>query len=114
MIKTLLCTIIASSFMSVAAYAKCEINYDRTACAGKEKEAYSKCGGSKSCVKVEDAESEKECSDAAMKACANSRFDITKTKIIKAKWNGKELLSKSGADFCADYPNKDKEFNQCK
>jgi hypothetical protein len=100
---------------SFNAFSKCEVSYDRTACAGKDSESYAKCEGKKSCTKVESAEDESECKDAALKACANSRIDITKSKIITAKWNGKEILSKSSKkDFCEDYEKKGAEFNKCK
>ncbi len=101
--------------LSINAFSKCEVSYDRTACSGKDVESYSKCDGKKTCVKVESAEDESECKDAALKACANSRADITKLKVITAKWKGKEIMSKTGKkDFCADYDKKDTEFNKCK
>lgn len=101
--------------LSFNAFSKCEVFYDRTACEGKDKEAYSKCDGKKTCTKVESSEDESECKEEALKACANSRTDITKSKIISAKWNGKEILSKSGKkDFCEDYDKKSAEFNKCK
>ncbi len=100
--------------LSLNAFSKCEVFYDRTACKGKEAEAYSKCDGKKTCTKVESAEDESECKDAASKACANSRTDITKSKIVTAKWNGKEIMSKTNKkDFCEDYEKKGTEFNKC-
>lgn len=100
--------------LSFNAFSKCEVNYDRTACKGKESESYAKCDGKKTCTKVESAEDESECKEAAVKACANSRVDITKSKIITAKWSGKELMSKTNKkDFCEDYEKKAAEFNKC-
>ena len=101
--------------LSLNAFSKCEVHYDRTACTGKTDESYAKCDKQKTCTKVESAEDEKECMEAAQKACANSRTDITKSKIITAKWNGKEILSKTNKkDFCEDYDKKETEFNKCK
>jgi hypothetical protein len=101
--------------LSLNAFSKCEVSYDRTACTGKDTESYAKCEGKKTCTKVETAEDESECKEAAAKACANSRTDITKSKVITAKWNGKEVTSKSGKkDFCEDYDKKATEFNKCK
>jgi hypothetical protein len=101
--------------LSLNAFSKCEVSYDRTACTGKDAESYAKCDGKKTCTKVETAEDESECREAAVKACANSRTDITKSKVITAKWNGKEVMSKSGKkDFCEDYEKKATEFNKCK
>jgi hypothetical protein len=100
--------------LSFNAFSKCEITFDRTACKGKDAESYSKCDGKKVCTKTESAEDESECKDAALKACANSRTDVTKSKIITAKWNGKDITSKSGKkDFCEDYEKKAAEFNKC-
>ena len=100
--------------ISFNAFSKCEINYDRTACKEKDTESYAKCDGKKTCTKIESAEDESECQAAALKACANSRTDITKSKIITAKWKDKEIMSKTGKkDFCADYDKKAAEFNKC-
>ena len=50
-----------------------------------------------------------------MKACANDRLEITKSKVITAKYKGKALKSKGGKDdMCLDYAKRDTEFNQCK
>lgn len=97
---------------SVAAQAgECVVNINRTACAGKESESYSKCGGSKSCDKDEGASSEAECVAAAKSNCPNSRLDITKSKVVKARYNGKSLAGPFGGNFCA--PNRP-DFNKCK
>ena len=108
--------IFAAFFMALSfnAFSKCEVAYDRTACKGKEAESYAKCDGKKTCMKTESAEDESECKDAALKACANSRVDVTKSKVITAKWNGKEIMSKTNKkDFCEDYDKKSIEFNKC-
>lgn len=91
--------------------AECVVNTNRTACPGKEAESYSKCGGSKSCDKTEDAGSEAACIAAAKAGCPNSRLDITKSKIVKARFDGKQLKGPFGGSFCA--PNRP-DFNKCK
>lgn len=100
------------TFASNAFAAKdCIVHYNRTACPGKEAESYSKCGGSKSCDKNEDASTEAECIAAAKAACPNSRLDITKSKVITARFEGKSLKGPYGGSFCA--PNRP-DFNKCK
>ncbi|MBI3772068.1 MAG: hypothetical protein HY272_05160 [Gammaproteobacteria bacterium] len=99
---------------SLANAGSCEVHYKRTACKGQEATAYRKCNGEKECNKDHDADSVAACQDLAVKACANDRFDITKSKVITAKFNGKAIKSASGKDdFCMDYANKATEFNQC-
>jgi len=93
----------------------CDLSYTRTACAGKEAESYAKCDGKQSCTKHVAAASEAACAEAAVKACSNDRLEITKSKVITAKYKGKALKSKGGKDdMCLDYPKRDTEFNQCK
>jgi hypothetical protein len=95
--------------------ADCEITYNRTACTGQEKESYAKCDGKQECTKEAEASSEAACQEAAVKACANDRLTITRSKVISAKFKGKALKSRSGNDdFCVDYANRATEFNQCK
>jgi hypothetical protein len=92
----------------------CAVEYNRTACPGKDAESYAKCDGKKSCVKNAPADNEQACQAAALKACANDRLDITQSKEIKASFDGKALKSTSGKDdFCADYAKRDAEFNRC-
>lgn len=92
----------------------CAIKYTRTACPGKEADSYSKCDGKKSCTKYVPASSVEECKEAAVKACANDRLDVTKEKVINATYKGKPVKSDSGKpDFCADYAKRAEEFNQC-
>lgn len=99
------------SFASNALAFECVVNINRTACAGKEGESYSKCGGSKACDKNEDTSTEAGCIAAAKANCPNSRLDITKSKIVKARFNGKSLKGPYGGNFCA--PNRP-DFNKCK
>jgi hypothetical protein len=93
---------------------ECAIEYVRTACSGQETESYSKCGGKQSCVLPETAASVQACQAAALKACANDRLKITKSKVVRAKFDGKAVMSASGKeDFCADYEKRATEFDQC-
>ena len=107
----------AAALMATAGTAtagECGVEYIRTACPGKEAESYSKCGGKQSCVLPEPAASAQACQDAALKACANDRLSVTKSKVIKAKFDGKVVMSASGKeDFCADYAKRAAEFDQC-
>ena len=92
----------------------CAVHYTRTACAGQEATSYKKCDGNQSCTKYKPADSLAACQEAALKSCKNKRFDITKSKVITAKYKGEPIQSTSGKDdFCLDYANKDTEFNQC-
>jgi hypothetical protein len=97
-----------------AAAGECAIEYIRTACPGQETVSYSKCGGTQSCVLPETAASVEVCQAAALKACANDRLKITKSKVVRAKFDGKAVMSASGKeDFCADYEKRATEFDQC-
>jgi hypothetical protein len=94
--------------------ADCDITYVRTACPGHEAESYKKCDGQQSCTKHVPATSEAACTDAAVQACANDRLEITRSKVITAKYKGKALKAKSGQDdLCLDYAKRDAEFNHC-
>jgi hypothetical protein len=96
------------------AAAACVVTTTRTACAGKEAESYKKCDGQKSCSKNVEAATAEACAAAATDACSNDRLEITKSKSITAKFNGKALKSKSGKDdMCLDYPKRAAEFDQC-
>ncbi len=101
--------------INVGAYAnQCAVNFTRNACPGKEVESFKKCDGNKSCTKVSEVTSAQECQKVAMKSCANDRLDITKSKVITASFQGKPMKTASGKDdFCAEYANRDKEFNRC-
>jgi hypothetical protein len=96
---------------SSAFAAECVVNTNRTACPGKEAESYSKCGGSKSCDKEEMVSTKEACIAAAKAGCPNSRLEITKSKIVKARFDGKSLPGPYGGSFCA--PNRP-DFNKCK
>ena len=80
----------------------------------KEAESFSKCDGKQSCVLTESAGNAQDCQATALKACANDRLSITKSKVIHAKFDGKAVTSASGKDdFCADYAKRAAEFDQC-
>ena len=110
--KKLFVAAISGAFMMGTAYAgKCEISYDRTACPGQEKISYKKCKGEKACTKTKRAKDLAGCQKLAEKSCSNSRLDITKSKVIKAKFDGAPVKSKDGKDnFCA--PDR-ADFNKC-
>jgi hypothetical protein len=115
--RSLICTTAVALLMAtanVAAAGECAIEYVRTACPGQEAESYSKCGGKQSCVMPETAATAPACQAAALKACANDRLKITKSKVIRVKFDGAALMSASGKeDFCADYDKRAAEFDQC-
>ena len=94
--------------------ADCDITYTRTACPGQEAESYKKCDGKQTCTKHVAAASEAACAEAGIQACSNDRLEITKSKVINAKYKGKALKTKGGNDdLCLDYARRDAEFNQC-
>ena len=91
--------------------AVCEVNYVRTACPGQEDISFKKCGGKRSCTKNKPANSYAACQKAALKSCHNGRLDITKSKIITAKYNGKQVKTASGKlNFCKSSRS---DFNKC-
>jgi hypothetical protein len=102
--------VFALSFASNAYAGDCSVHYVRTACPGMEVESYSKCGGTKSCDKVEQTPSEAACVGAAKRACANTRLTITKSKVITATYDGKALKGPFGGSFCAAQRP---DFNKC-
>lgn len=79
--------------------ATCHLKISRDACAGKERESYSKCEGNKSCVKEFTAATEKDCMALALTNCENKRFDITQYKSVQAKFDGRDV--RAGYDFCS-------------
>jgi hypothetical protein len=94
--------------------ADCAVSYTRAACPGKEAESFAKCDGKAACSKNVAAASAAACQEVALKACANDRLDITKSKVISATFKGEALKSSTGkADFCADYANRATEFDKC-
>ena len=99
-----------SFFIMNAAFAgECVLHVKREACAGKDKDSYSKCEGKQECdEKPVTASSEKDCMKKALKGCDNARLDITKSKVITAKFDGKPV--EGGKNFCeADRA----DFNKC-
>ena len=98
----------------VASTTQCAIHYTRTACPGQEATSFKKCDGEQSCVKYKEADSMEACQAAAVKSCRNRRLNITKLKVITAKWQGQAIQSASGSDdFCLDYEKREAEFNRC-
>ena len=107
--------IISFLFSNVVLAGVCTVHFKRTACSGKEVESYLKCGGKMECDQVKSAESEEACQTLALAACENARVDITKSKVITAKYGGKKIMAKDGKeDFCLSYEKANSEFNQCK
>ena len=95
--------------VSVPAIAgECVLKTTRVACAGKEKDAYSKCGGQASCDEKVVADSAKDCTEKAAKSCDNSRPNMIKSKAVSATFDGKPL--EGGKNLCAsDRP----DYNKC-
>ncbi|MCB1858985.1 MAG: hypothetical protein KDI63_11955 [Gammaproteobacteria bacterium] len=97
----------------------CVVHYVRTACQGQEAESFKKCDGNAECEKSKPADSAEACAAAALKSCENSRLDITKYKVITAKFNGQDLVGgfdaagnadPAGQNFC----DKNRpDLNQC-
>jgi hypothetical protein len=112
----------AAAFLAMAVFSNipqaettdCAVHYTRTACTGQEATSYKKCDGNQSCVKYKKADSLEACQQKAMKSCRNRRLNITKTKVITARWQGAAIKAPGGAeDFCQEYPKKNEEFNKC-
>jgi hypothetical protein len=76
----------------------CIVHYKRTACQGQEAESFKKCDGNAECEREKPAASAEECAAAALKSCDNSRLDITKYKVITARYNGEQLVGGFDAD----------------
>ncbi len=111
-------TTLAVIMLIPASYAanagECAVNYVRTACAGQEETSFKKCDGEKECTKLKTASSVEECRKVATESCSNSRLDITKSKVITAKFEGEAIQTASGKDdFCLEYKNRSAEFYQC-
>ena len=87
---------------------ECVIHTVREACAGKEEISYKKCEGKKECGETTKAATEKDCAKKALKSCDNARLDITKSKTITAKFDGKDV--EGGKNFCAADRA---DFNKC-
>lgn len=115
-------TAFASTFLmsSFASAGICEISFVREACPGQEATSYKKCDGQKACSQKKKATSAEECQKIASEDCSNSRLDITKSKVVKAKFDGKALKAlkdpsgrfpaSDDENFCS--PTRD-DFNKC-
>lgn len=114
-------SVVILALFSQPILAQCMVHYEREACVGKARNgktnevmSYKKCGGKKSCTKEKTASTLAECQAAALKACGNRRFTVTKSKVITAKWNGQAIKDQHGnADFCLKYEKRDEEFFRC-
>jgi hypothetical protein len=114
-----LLTNLGFSGFAIADESGCVVHYVRTACQGQEAESFKKCDGQAECDKTKPADSAEACAAAALKSCENSRLDITKYKVITAKYNGEALVGgfdaegnadPAGANFC----DKNRpDLNQC-
>jgi hypothetical protein len=114
-----LLTSLGFSGFAIADDSGCVVHYVRTACQGQEAESFKKCDGQAECDKTKPADSAEACAAAALKSCENSRLDITKYKVITAKYNGEALVGgfdaegnadPAGANFC----DKNRpDLNQC-
>ncbi len=114
LVKLAVLAMITAFMGSSVLAATCEVQYTRTACPGKEKISYKKCKGKKSCSKFKEADTVGQCRAKATKSCGNKRYSITKSKVINAIYDGKQITTESGkADFCLEYANVSTEFNQC-
>lgn len=106
-------------FCASAFSGECVVHYVRTACQGMEMESFKKCDGKAECDQSKPADSAEACSAVALKSCDNSRIDITKYKVITAKFDGQDLVGgydatgnpdPNGMNFCAgDRP----DLNKC-
>ena len=109
----------AGAGTAVADDSGCVVHYVRFACQGQEAESFKKCDGLAVCDKTKPADSAEACAAAALKSCSNSRLDITKYKVITAKYNGEALTGgfdtggnadPAGHNFC----DKNREdLNKC-
>ncbi|MDZ4787176.1 MAG: hypothetical protein SGJ02_13975 [bacterium] len=108
--KIMILALIAStvSISNFALAGDCELSVTRIACPGKEAESYKKCDGKPSCTELKETASADGCAKEALKACENSRLDITKSKVITSKFDGTAV--ESNKDFCA---GDRADFNKC-
>jgi len=103
---------LTTAFISSQAMAAgtCEWLVTRTACKGKEAESYAKCAGKAKCEPAtKKVSNEEACVKAAESDCSNSRLDITDSKDIRAKFDGKDVHG--GKNVCKDDR---KDFHGCK
>ncbi|MGK5085252.1 hypothetical protein WDW37_18340 [Bdellovibrionota bacterium FG-1] len=108
---------IALLFQAHAYAGECTLSVTRDACPGQDSESLSKCDGKKSCDESKKTGSAEACAKEAIKACQNKRTNVTKSKIVIAKFGGQPV--EGGKDFCKtkvdglydpekDYPFRDK------
>ncbi|NRD74839.1 hypothetical protein HQQ94_16755 [Shewanella sp. VB17] len=101
-------------FTEFAFAGACEIQYTRTSCPDKEKISYKKCKGKQSCSKFKEASSAQECGEMAVSSCKNKRVTVTKSKVINALYDDKQIKASNGSDdFCTVYEKAAEEFNKC-
>lgn len=110
--KSIISVFIVLSILSIpkaALAGECVLSVTRTACPGKEVESYKKCSGKQSCEEIKETGSADACAKEAVKACENARLDITKSKLITAKFDDEAV--EGGKDFC---DTNRADFNKCK
>lgn len=113
-INYILAVVALSSFSNFSFAGSCELYFTRTACPGMEEISYKKCNGQQSCTEVVDVADAQACKSAATQACENQRLNITKSKVITAKFGGAELKTEGGStDFCTVYSKRADEFDKC-
>jgi len=96
--------IVGSGLVWQAAWAgTCELTVTRTSCKGKEKECFAKCDGKATCTRKEDAASADACLALAAKECPIARPDVTKAKVVRVVFDGKELTSNACDPKRPDY-----------
>jgi len=96
-------SLVLISCASFASAADCVLQVTRTACAGEEKESFSKCDGKANCEEKKPAVSAAQCASKAKSGCANSRLTVTKYKKITAKYDNVDV--EGGKDFCTGHPD---------
>lgn len=101
--------LLALSIFTTTAFAgDCTLKITRTACSGMEGESYKKCGGKQACDELKETASADACANEGLKACENTRLDITKSKVITADFDGEAV--QGGKNLC-DPARPD--FNKC-
>lgn len=116
----LFCVLMAVGYSGSVQAADCVLHIKRTACTGQEEASYKKCEGKQECDEEDDiAVTEEACAAAALKACDNSRLEITKSKVIGATFKGTALVGGFSADGKADAKGTNfcggerPDFNKC-
>ncbi len=91
---------------------ECVMTVTRTPCSKEtEEKSFAKCKGKATCDEIKKTGSDIACEKEAAKACENNgdRQQITKSKVVKAKYDGKDVAG--GKNFCDE---KRPDFNKCK